>query len=61
MKISLKDQKLLWTLAAGRCNFPDCRLELIKEYSTSNDKSIIGEMAHIVGKSSTEFLLLSKI
>lgn len=48
MTISTKDQKILWGRAAGRCAFPDCKIELVKE--KSDKKHIVGEIAHIVSK-----------
>lgn len=42
------DIKVLWGLAAGRCGFPDCRVECAEE-ATAQDRAVpLGEMAHIV-------------
>ncbi len=44
-----KDEKLLWSRAAGRCSMPDCRQQLTLD--VDHDKSVtLGEMCHIVGE-----------
>lgn len=50
-RVNLKDVKILYSLAAGRCAFTDCRQELIIEAPEHDDKKQIGNMAHIVGHS----------
>ena len=44
----MKDVKTLWGRAANRCAFPDCRLEL----TLDSPGETLGEMAHIVARSS---------
>lgn len=43
--------KLLWSLAAGRCSHPQCRIEVIAEDNAIDPAEPLGEMAHIVGHS----------
>jgi len=50
MGISLKTHKLLWGKSGKMCAFPGCRRELVEEATLSDDPSIIGEEAHIVGR-----------
>ena len=49
LMISIRAQKTLWGRAAGRCSFPDCRLEVFFEEEASNP-AIIGENCHIVAE-----------
>ncbi len=51
MSISQRDIKLLWARAAGRCSFPDCRIELTQDKSLASESFPLGEQAHIVGES----------
>lgn len=51
MSIPVKDQKILWGLAACRCAFPDCRKELVVKEDSNDPKVMIGEIAHIVSQS----------
>ncbi len=46
--MKIKDVKILWGRAANRCAFPDCKIEL----TIAGDKDTLGEMAHIIAKSS---------
>ncbi len=48
--ISIRAQKTLWGRAAGRCSFPDCRVEVFFEEEASNP-TLIGENCHIVSES----------
>ena len=52
MSISLKTHKLLWGRSGNKCAFEDCRNDLIADETETDDESIIGDEAHIVGKSS---------
>lgn len=47
--IPVKDQKILWARAAGRCSMPDCRMELTLE-KLEKGQLTFGEMCHIVGE-----------
>ena len=47
--ISIRAQKTLWGRAAGRCSFPDCRIEVFFEEEASNP-TLIGENCHIVAE-----------
>jgi hypothetical protein len=49
MPISDKDQKILWSRAAGRCSFLGCRVVLTLD-PAGQAAATIGEMCHIVGK-----------
>lgn len=51
MGLSIKDQKILWGRAAGRCSFPNCGVELIVDKTKLDPAVITGEMAHIIAKS----------
>lgn len=53
MTISLKTQKMLWGRSAGRCAFPDCRLELVFSEQETDDPSLVGDIAHIIADSSS--------
>ena len=50
MGISLKTHKLLWGRSGNKCAFSDCRHDLIADETESDDESIIGDEAHIVGR-----------
>jgi hypothetical protein len=50
MGIDLKTHKILWGKSGNRCSFPDCKIELVMDESESDNPSIIGQEAHIVGK-----------
>jgi hypothetical protein len=47
----LQDTKILYGKAAGRCSFPDCRIELILPETASDSVKQIGKIAHIVAHS----------
>jgi hypothetical protein len=49
--IPLRDQKMLWGAANGRCAFPSCRRELVSDRSGADPRAMLGEIAHIVGES----------
>ncbi len=49
MGITLRDIKLLWSRAAGRCSI--CRILLTQESTHGNDVYPVGEQAHIVAES----------
>lgn len=49
MAINIKEIKLLWSNAAGRCSFPDCNTKLSVEAAGEGKSYTIGEMAHIKG------------
>jgi hypothetical protein len=48
MAITLRTRKILWIKAGGRCS--KCRVLLVTEGTDSDDPSVFGEEAHIVGK-----------
>lgn len=48
-----KDIKLLWGLAAARCGYPDCRLELVLQATERDNAAVIGKIAHIVAHSNS--------
>lgn len=50
MGISLKTHKMLWGRSGMMCAFPDCKRELVSDESETDDPSLVGEEAHIVGK-----------
>ena len=41
---------MLWGRSGMMCAFPDCKKELVSDESETDDPSLIGEEAHIVGK-----------
>ena len=51
MPIPIKDQKMLWGRAAGRCSMPECRTPLVEDETETDDPALIGENCHIVGES----------
>lgn len=51
--ISDKDQKILWSRAAGRCSISDCRVKLTMDKSKSESVTL-GEMCHIVGEKNSK-------
>jgi hypothetical protein len=52
MTIPLKDIKILWAKAAGRCSMPECRLQVVQRASNDVPSSnvLIGEACHIVAE-----------
>jgi len=60
MSISEKDIKKLWGLSAGRCNYPGCGEQCLT-FINQSSPTIIGEMAHIIAKSSKGPRSTSKI
>ena len=50
MGISQKTQKIVWGLAAARCSYPDCRIELVREGRGGDPFAVVGEIAHIVAR-----------
>lgn len=48
MAINKKDIKILWSLAAGRCSFPDCAI-VLSLAEIPSEAYTLGEMAHICG------------
>lgn len=50
MGITLKTHKILWGKSGNRCSFPDCKVELVMDESETDNPSVIGQEAHIVGK-----------
>lgn len=48
--IPLRDQKMLWGAANGRCSFPNCPKVLVSERTTNDPRVMLGEIAHIVGE-----------
>jgi hypothetical protein len=53
MTIPIRDLKILWSRAAGRCSLPDCRKKLVDSASesTTSKNILIGENCHIVAES----------
>lgn len=51
MGLSVKDQKILWGRAAGCCSFQYCADELVADKTEFDPAVVIGENAHIIGKS----------
>lgn len=51
MSIPVRDQKMLWGSAAGRCSFPKCGKKLVADPSQLDPAVVLGEMAHIIGAS----------
>ena len=47
-QISARDQKILWSRAAGRCSKNDCRKVLTID--TDDGSKTLGEMCHIIGE-----------
>jgi len=51
LSVNIKDQKMLWGRAAGRCSHPECRNDLYEaETEDDDDDTHIGENCHIVGE-----------
>lgn len=50
MSISIKTRKMLWGRSANRCNFENCRRELVMDATETDDESIIGEECHIIAR-----------
>jgi hypothetical protein len=50
MAISEADIKRLWGKAAGRCSYPGCRTDCLPVLDQT-DPTIIGEMAHVIARS----------
>ncbi len=50
MSISMKDQKMLWGRAAGRCSFPQCRMDLYEDETIADEPTHVGENCHIVSE-----------
>ena len=44
---------MLWGRSGNICSFPDCKKELVMDESETDDSSIIGEEAHIIGRKKT--------
>lgn len=47
MTIPVKDIKILWGKAGGRCSKPRCGIDCI-QFTDGNGATLIGEMAHII-------------
>ncbi|WP_053983725.1 HNH endonuclease [Niameybacter massiliensis] len=50
MSITIKTRKMLWGKSANRCNFTECRHELVMDATKIDNESIIGEECHIVAR-----------
>lgn len=48
MAISNKDRKILWGRSAGLCAY--CRRDLVKDSTTSDRESVVGDECHIISK-----------
>ncbi len=44
---------MLWGRSGNMCAFPECKKELVMDESETDDPSVIGEEAHIVGRKQT--------
>ncbi len=44
-------KRLVWSKAAARCAFPECRTSLIEDATGAEPAVLLGEIAHIVGHS----------
>lgn len=42
---------MLWGRAAGRCSYPECRIDLYEDESETDDPTLIGENCHMVADS----------
>lgn len=51
MSVTVKTRVLLWGRAGGRCSFEGCGRELIEDATTTDDASLLGEIAHILADS----------
>ncbi len=49
MAITDRTRKILWVKAGGRCSY--CQVQLVTEGTHTDDPSVFGEEAHIVGQS----------
>ena len=49
MAITDRTRKILWVKAGGRCSI--CQVQLVTESTDTDDPSVFGEEAHIVGQS----------
>jgi hypothetical protein len=49
MAVSDRTRKILWVRAGGRCSI--CRDQLVTEGTDTDDPSVFGEEAHIIGQS----------
>lgn len=49
--VPVRDAKMLWGAAAGRCSFPRCSKRLIAQRTPQDSEVLLGEMAHIVARS----------
>lgn len=52
--INNKEQKILWSRAAGRCSMPDCRRKLTFDKAEETGSITFGQMCHIVGEKNAE-------
>lgn len=51
MAVDARTKQILWSRAAARCSYPECRKQLFHE-ATENDREVlVGEVAHIVSQS----------
>ncbi|MBL4592655.1 MAG: hypothetical protein JKX68_02445 [Flavobacteriales bacterium] len=50
MSITLKTHKMLWGRSGNMCAFPDCKQILVADETSTDDPSVVGEEAHIVGR-----------
>lgn len=48
--INSKEQKILWSRAAGKCSMPDCRRKLTFDKSEEKGSITFGQMCHIIGE-----------
>lgn len=53
MAVTARDKTILWAKAAGRCSYPSCRKQLIKDGSLANEDVLVGEVAHIVAQNAS--------
>src|SRR5262245_19352652 len=48
--IFVKTLKMLWGRAAGRCSWPDCRVDLYMDETGTDDPTLVGENCHIASE-----------
>lgn len=50
MGITTKTHKMLWGKSGNRCAMPNCQVELVMDFTETDDESLIGEECHIVAR-----------
>lgn len=52
MAVTARDKTILWGRAAARCAYPGCRKQLVTDPGKTGKEVVVGEVAHIVARSS---------